>query len=145
MSHVATVAIEIKDLAALRAACKRIGLEFMEGQKSYKWWGRSVGDYPLPEGFTAAELGKCEHALRVKGNDNAYEIGVVRRKDGKPGYSLLWDFYAGGYGLQNVVGENCGLLSQAYAVEAAKSRARAMGRTVTEVKQANGTIQLVCS
>jgi len=45
MSHVTTVKVEIKDLAALREACESIGLEFREGQKKYKWYGRFVGDY----------------------------------------------------------------------------------------------------
>lgn len=145
MSHVATVEIEIKDLDALRVACKRIGLEFREGQKKYKWYGHHVGDYPLPAGFTQAELGRCDHALAVPNADkNTYEVGVVKRKDG-PGFVLLWDFFAGGMGLEEVVGPECSKLRQAYAVEVAKKKAIQGGFMVTEKQLAGGKIQLVCN
>ncbi len=45
MSHVATIEIQIKDLAALKQAAKDLGLEFRENQKTYRWYGYSVGDY----------------------------------------------------------------------------------------------------
>lgn len=142
VSHVATVDIEIKDLPALRQACKRLGLEFMEGQQTYKWCGHHVGDFKLPTGWKANELGKCEHALRVKDNSRAYEIGVCKRRDGKPGYTLLWDFWAGGHGLQKVVGNDCNALRQLYAVEAAKNAGRKQGLRFTEHLLANGSVQL---
>lgn len=59
-----------------------------------------MGDYPLPKGFTKADLGKCEYAIRVKGaGGDTYEIGVVKRRDGKDAYTFLYDFYGGGNGL----------------------------------------------
>ncbi len=117
MSHIAEVNLLVQDLAALARACQRLKLEFVPNQTSYRWYGRSVGDHPLPTGFTTEELGRCEHAIRVPGNDMAYEIGVVSRRDGKPGYVLLWDFYRGGYGLMDYVGEGACQLQQAYALE----------------------------
>ena len=154
MSHVAQVDVKIQSLDDLRAACKRIGLEFVEGQQTYRWYGRSVGDYPLPDGFTADDLGKCEHAIRLphghaslRSDDRGaytYEIGVVRNKDGRPGWSLLWDFFSGGFGLQEVVGENCNALKQAYAICAGKRAAQMKGFAVQEVKQANGSVKLIC-
>jgi hypothetical protein len=114
MSHVAKIQVVIKDLKALKAACAQIGLELVEGQKQYAWYGKHVGDYPLPEGFTAADLGKCDHAIRVIKQPlrpdgtahyrSAYEVGVVKNKDSE-GYTLLWDFWAGGYGLQEAIGD----------------------------------------
>ncbi len=145
MSHVAEIQVEIKDLDALEAACKRIGtLELVRDQKVYKWWGSSVGDYPLPEGFTAEDLGKCDHAIRVKGDKHAYEVGVVRARNGKQGYVLHWDFFNNGYGMQAQVGENCKHLRQAYAVEVAKKAAKRQGMNVREQKQQDGSIRLVC-
>ena len=141
MSHVATIDLEIRDLAALQRAAQSLGLEFRVGQKNYKWWGRSVGDFPLPEGFTADELGHCEHALSVKDNPNAYEIGVVKRRDGKPGYTLLWDFYAGGYGLQDKVGLNASKLKQRYQVEVFRREMAKKGMHVTE-RMVNGKLQV---
>jgi len=142
MSHVATVDIEIKDLDALETACKRLGLELMRDQTTYKWYGHSVGDYPLPEGFTAEDLGNCEHAIRVPHNEMAYEVGVVRRRDGKPGWQLMWDFWNRGYGLQGLVGDNCSKLKQMYATQVATKAARMQGFNVNERVLANGSIQL---
>lgn len=143
MSHVTTLKIEIKDLAALKDACKKVGLEFREGQGTYKWFGRHVGDYPLPEGFKKGDLGKCDHAIGVKGKKDAYEIGVCKR-DGK--YVLLWDFWQGGYGLQEVAGRDCSNLTTAYtknvAIKEAKKLASSQGYTVSEEvdPQTNETI-----
>lgn len=163
MSHVVSLDLEIHDLAALEAACKRIGLELRRNQKTYRWWGRSAGDYPLPQGFTADELGSCEHAIGIPNDTEthrcyapgasigvgmipgAYEVGVVRRRDGRPGWTMLWDFYDGGYGLEAVVGENCSKLKQAYGVEVAKRKAIQQGFRVQERKLPNGSVQLVCS
>ena len=152
MSHVATIDIEIRDLDALDAACQRIGLQLVRDQKTYRWFGEHVGDYPVPQGFTVDDLGKCEHALRMPGDFSSmaddckpYEIGVVRRRDGRPGYTLMWDFFGGGNGLEGVVGKNCTKLKQSYAIVAAMRAARLKGFSVQESKQPNGTIRLVCS
>ena len=161
MSHVATVDLEIKSLDDLDAACRRLGLELVRGQETYHWYGRSVGDYPLPQGFTADDLGKCAHAIRVPlskaaqviqpyvsdwGSDaKPYEIGVVARRDGKPGFSLMWDFFEGGFGLESIVGAECKHLRQAYAVCAATRAARQQGMSVKEVRRSDGSVQLVCS
>ena len=144
MSHVCEIQVEIKDLDALAAAAEKLGLELRRGQRTYRWWGKSVGDYPLPAGFTADELGKCEHALSVRNNPNAYEVGVVKRKDGKPGYVLLWDFYAGGQGLEDAVGKDASKLRQRYAAEVAIKNARRQGFRVTEQVGQDGKIKLVC-
>lgn len=139
MSHIAKIEIEIKDLEALKAACARIGCTYVEGQRTYKWYGVSIGDYPLPSGYTAHDLGHCDHAIRVPGA--AYEIGVVRRRDGKPGYHLLWDFWAEG-GLQQQLGTNGGRLIQAYGIEATRRIARGQGYHVTETTQEDGSVVL---
>jgi hypothetical protein len=143
MSHVATVDIHITNLADLRVACNRLGLELAEGQTAYRWYGRHVGDFPLPAGFRPDELGKCEHAIRIPGNETAYEVGVVPRRDGKPGWTLLWDFWCGGYGLQAKIGQDAGLLKQAYAIAAATRQARLQGFNVQEQQLAKGQIKLV--
>jgi len=159
MSHVAQIELEIRSLEALEAACKRLGLEFRRDQKTYRWWGESAGDYPLPAGYTKSELGTCQHAMGIPNDTQthkcfnsklsqnvpgAYEIGICPRKDGKPGYVLLWDFFSGGYGLEEKVGKDCSLLKQAYATEVAKRKAMQQGFRVQERKLPNGSIQLVC-
>lgn len=143
MSHVATIEIQVKDLDALEAAAKRLGLSLRRGQTRYKWYGESVGDYPLPEGFTAADLGTCEHALVVDGaTDQTYEIGVTKRRDGKPGYTLLWDFFQGGYGLRERVGHDGKALIQEYARTVAVKQARMQGFSVRETKRQDGSYEL---
>ena len=71
MSHITTIELDIKDLDALKVAAEKLGLEFRRGQETYKWFGRSVGDSPLPAGFRKQDLGKCEHALRIPNNSRA--------------------------------------------------------------------------
>lgn len=117
MSHVAKIEMEIKNLDCLERAAKACGLEFHRNQHTYRWFGEHVGDYPMPEGFTEKDLGKCDHALSVPNNDEAYEIGVVKRGDS---YTLLWDFWAGGNGLEEKVGENAEKLCNNYLLEEAK-------------------------
>jgi len=135
MSHVVSIKTEIKDLEALKEACKKCGLEFREGQKKYKWYGTHVGDYPRPEGFTAADDGKCDHAIGVPGNNQAYEIGVTKKKNGKEGFDITYDFWNGGYGLEKVAGKGCENLVDAYsqtvALKQATKFAQAQGWSVS--------------
>ena len=49
MSHVSKIELVIHSLDDLKDACQKLGFQFMENQKSYKWYGRWVGDSPLPE------------------------------------------------------------------------------------------------
>jgi hypothetical protein len=136
MSHVSKIELQIQDLDTLKLACQRLNIEFVENQTQYKWYGRFVGDSPLPEGFTAEDLGKCHHAIRVPGA--SYEIGIVHRQ-GK--YQLLWDSWQSG-GLERVLGPGAGKLKQSYAIERVAKEARLKGYRLTE-KQINNTVQLV--
>ena len=142
MSHIAEIEMELKDLDALKAAAESLGLEFMKDQRTYRWFGRLVGDSPLPVGFKEADLGKCEHALRVKGNPSAYEIGIVKRRDGRPGYQLQVDWWMGGRGLQAKVGENANALKQSYATEVTRKYWKRKGYRVAETRKEDGTIVL---
>ena len=134
MSHIVTLELEINDLSALEKAAENLGCELVRGQKTYKWYGESVGDYPLPEGMTAGDLGKCDHAIRVKGNPDAYEIGVVESKTKRGAYSLAYDFWNDGYGLMQKVGANAGKLKQEYTVQALirKTAGRRSVRSISE-------------
>lgn len=121
MSHVTAVKLIIDNLDALEKAAELIGCELVRGQKTWKWYGKWVNDYhgedaAYRQGISPEDYGKCEHAIRVKGNPNAYEIGLVKNPDG-PGYIPLFDFWAGGKGLQAVVGDGAGNLRREYALE----------------------------
>ena len=132
MSHVAKIELEIMDLETLKLACDRLGLQFMENQKTYRWYGSFVGDTPLPEGIDINDLGKCDHAIHVPGAQ--YEIGIIQR-DRK--YILLWDFWHRG-GLEEKLGKNAGRLKQAYGVERVRKEARLKGHRIYEQKTNQG-------
>lgn len=136
MSHVTILDLEINNLDALKAACQRLGLEWMENQHTYKWYGQFMGDYPLPQGFSKNDLGKCTHAIRVPGA--SYEIGVVIRQ-GKT--TLMWDFWQSG-GLEKILDKGGAKLAQAYAIEAAKLDALSQGQNCYETVNEEGDIEL---
>jgi hypothetical protein len=137
MSHVAKLILEVRDLPCLERAAKVLGLELAFEQKTYKWYGWSVGDYPIPKGMTAADLGKCDHAIRIPGDGRAYEVGVVKSKN-HSGFELVWDFWQGGFGLRDKIGENGNKLRQEYAVQVAMKHARAQGYQVSRRYNAKG-------
>jgi hypothetical protein len=120
MSHVSTLDLEIGDLEALDAACQLLGIELVRNQKTHKWYGRWVNDYNAPDaaylnGFSAKDYGKCEHAIRIPGDKQAYEVGVARDKNGK--LKLVYDNFCGGYGLEKVIGEKASVLRREYNMQ----------------------------
>ena len=136
-SHVTKVNVVIKDLDALEAAGKLCGLKLNRNQQTYRWFGQSVGDYPVPVGVNVKDLGHCTHALSLT-DKRAYEIGVVEQADGT--FRLLFDFWRGGYGLQDAVGTNAKLLTEAYTIETA--RAAAMAHGLIAMDQSDGSLQI---
>jgi hypothetical protein len=150
MSHIAICELHIKDLACLQKAGELLGLEFRKDQKTYKWYGAYANDFhesnaAYHHGHRPEDYGKCDHALAVKGNPDAYEIGVVPRRDGQPGYSLLYDFWQDGYGLMEKVGPNANRLRQEYAAQVAIKRLNAEGRRVTRSVNKDNKIMLVAT
>ena len=146
MSHVASIDIEIKDLAALKAACAEIGMEFKEGQQTYKWYGRWMNDYSGADAAFRADVapkdyGKCAHAIGVPGSSTAYEIGVVQQKDGT--FKLVWDFWNGGYGLEKLAGPKCSTLVKSYVGEVTKHSLQKQGYAFQSSKTLpDGTVEL---
>ena len=149
MSHVCEIDVIVRDIDALKAACRVLGLEFREDQKNYKWFGRFVDAYnPSDTSYnyqvSREDYGHCEHAIGIAGRKKAYEVGVMKRKDGK-GFALHYDPYDGGYGLEQVIGKNASKLRQAYAVEVAKKQARKQGFRVQEKVTQDGKVRLLCT
>ena len=146
MSHVVLIEdLDVTDLTALATAASMLGLELVRDQQAYKWYGRFVGDHPMPAGFEAQDLGRCEHVLRIPNDARAYEIGVVRRKDGKPGYTLLYDFYGPGRALKDRIGADGGLLKQAYASAVTISQLTRQGMHVTTTTTESGAMVLTAT
>ena len=127
MSHVANVNLTITDLDALEKAVKELGGVLQRGKTEYKWFGRHVGDYPLPKGFTKADLGKCLHAIKFPTSD--WEIGVVKNPEQAGTYGLLFDFWGpSGTPLAKAIGGQDGKrLKQLYATHAAINAAKKKG------------------
>lgn len=134
MSHVTQMELVVTDLDILRSNAEECGMEMIE-TGTYKWYGRHVGDYPIPEGFTQEDLGKCSYALRVKGNPNAYEVGVIKNPNGD-GYVLLWDFWQDGFGLKDAIGSDGHRLTQGYQADVVVKQARREGFRVKRWRDA---------
>ena len=128
VSHVTKVDIEIKDLDALETACKGRGLTLKRGQTKYAWWGRSVGDYPIPAGMRAEDLGKCSHAIHL--DSRSFEIGLVKQSDDS--FRLVFDFYGQASLLAAVGGQACEGLVGDYAIETARNAALAQSWPVQD-------------
>jgi len=144
MSHISEVKVEITSLDALERASAKIGCELIRNVTEYKWFGTSVGDYPLPEGFTKDDLGKCEHVIRVVGADKCtYEVGVVFRRDGTQGFVLHFDHWLGGYGLIDKIGNDAGNLIDRYAAEIAIDAAMMSVMTLMGEQVVDGRIELM--
>jgi hypothetical protein len=143
MSHIDEIALIIKDLAALKAAVAELGGVWRGGKRTYNWYGRSMGDYPAPEGVPVSELGKCDHAIGLPGV--TYEIGVVQKGDR---VRLLFDFFGydgsghDGHKLRAHFGDKLTRLSQMYSVHKATREAEALGHSVIRESQPNGVIRL---
>ena len=137
MSHVSTIDVDVKDLNAVRRMCEREGWEFRENQKTYGWYGQSVGDYPIPEGVSVEDLGKCDHAIHIPGCD--YEVGLIHKQGSH--YTVIADLWSGG-GLEKHVGEDCGRIKQLYALEKAKIEAKKKGYLCREQAAKDGSIIL---
>ncbi len=132
MSHIVKIATEIRDVEAIKLACAELGLVFKENQKTYKWWGESVGDYPLPEGITKDELGTCEHAIGVNGTP--WEIGLMRNKQTN-GLRIVFDFYGHqGAPLMAAIGKGGEKLLQMYGVHKATIEAKKRGLLVSRAQ-----------
>lgn len=159
MSHVASVEVTITDLNALKEACKALGWKFLEGQKTYRWYGTWVDDSPVPDHlFSPAEtariramsredrrkfmtdyLGKCDHAISVPGA--GYQIGLRSRGDGT--FSVAFDWYQQRTLLDALGGQKAPKLVQAYSSEKVKMDARRYGHIIeAEDRLADGTIRL---
>jgi len=133
MSHMAKIELKVKDISALQKACADCGYEFVHGQTSYEWYGRFVGDSPMPEGLNEQMLGKCDHAIKVPGA--TYEIGVIKTGEH---YELHCDQWRSG-GLE---GKSEKLL-QPYAIAATKNLIKSNRyRLHREKKLDNGAVQL---
>lgn len=154
MSHVAAVDLVIKDLGALKVAAERLGFELREGQTTHQWYGRFMNDWSVEraavtQGYDTSKFGTCLHALRAKGvtqsqvdQREAYEIGVVARRDGKPGFELLYDVYGVGREIEKLAGVGLTKLKDYYGAAVATKDLKRQGYRVVEQIAADGSITI---
>jgi hypothetical protein len=96
-------------MEALQMACQMLGLKVTQ-KKNYTWFNRHVGDYPVPAGVKVEELGRnAEFVIglgdeKKKRHPDAYEIGMVADPNNEGCYVPIYDFWAGGKGLDQTIG-----------------------------------------
>lgn len=150
MSHVASVDLFVTDLDALESACVALGLELIRGATTYQWFGTWMADYgdatraAALKGHDPQKFGQCEHKIRVKGAPGTvYEVGLVRRLDGKAGYDLLYDNWCRGCGLEEVAGKDLVRLKDEYGYATTAKVLTKKGYKVARASDAKGRLQCV--
>lgn len=145
MSHVKTATTNVTDIDCLEKAVASIaGLRFKRDQKTYRWFGQWMNDYSVEDaayknGIDVKDYGKCEHAIECDGS--SYDIGVMKRKDGK-GYALVWDFFASGMSINRKIGDGAEKLIKEYNRQVVLKQAKLQGWHVSQQTK-NGVEQLV--
>lgn len=114
MSHVVEIKTQVKDIAAVQAACRRLKL-------------------PEPEQRTVTLFSAKVTGLTVQLPDWQYPV-VCNTATGE----LKYDNYGGAWGQQSHLDQ----FLQAYAVEKAKLEARRQGHSVSEQQLADGSIRV---
>ena len=121
MSHFTKIKTQLKDIEALRSACKELGLPLLQDASARGWEGNTVrGDY----------------VIRLKGD---FDIALQRQPDGS--YSLEADFTMLDPSAE--VGPKGGKLLQLYAIHKSIKEVRKRGHLVRRTQQQNGAIKLV--
>ncbi len=121
MSHFTEIKTQIKDIEALRSACKEMGLTLLQNAEARGYYeNKTKGDY----------------VIRLKG---PYDIALNKQADGTFGLTAdLWNGH-----VENEVGKGYGKLLQLYGVHKATMEARKKGLSVLRKQQHNGAIKLV--
>ena len=114
MSHIVTIVTQVKDPAALAAACRRLGLAEPVAGKAKLFAGEADGLIVQLPGWT-------------------YPV-VIDAATGRINY----DTFNGAWGEQKELDK----LLQAYAVEKSRIEARKAGHSLTEQLLADGSIKL---
>lgn len=168
MSHMAAIELHVTDIDDLEAACNVLGLQLDRGRSNWRWFGSWENDYHasdaayLAAGINPKEYGKCaDHVITIPGDKYCYEIGVVRRRDGKPGWVLVYDFWGSKgrriaakiqateqvtdpkSGSTKTVTDRAGLLKQAYEAAYTQRRMKNKGFDARLIKLADGHVRCV--
>lgn len=120
MSHFATITTQIKDVSALREACRELGVDLLENAEARGYsQNRQHGDF----------------VIRLRG---PYDIAVNRQQDET--YGLTCDWWDGH--VEKEVGANYGRLLQLYGVHKTRIEAHKKGYTTRRQTLGDGSIKL---
>src|SRR5690349_19074225 len=116
MSHFTEIKTQIKDIAALSAACKELGLELVQNSEARGYYENKI---------------KGDYVIKL---NSSYDIAVNKQADGTYGFTAdLWQGH-----VEKEVGKNYSKLLQLYGVHKATIEARKKGFSVLRHKQAQG-------
>jgi hypothetical protein len=119
-SHFTEIKTQIKDIEALRLACKEMGLTLLQNAEARGYYeNRTKGDY----------------VIKLNG---PYDIALNKQADGT--YGLTADLWQGH--VEKEVGQNYGKLLQLYGVHKATIEAGKKGLSVMGQQQGNGSVKL---
>ena len=148
MSHVVAhpnICFRIED-NSLQDACAELGLEFREGQKTWKYWGSWANDYHQADaaykhGIDPKDYGKSTHAIVVKDDNGAYEIGLVPSPKGDGSWMPVYDFYGNpGKKIQEKAGAKLEKLNAKYAEHSVRNQAQREGRAFRKDVDRHGNV-----
>ena len=121
MSHFTTIKTQIKDIEALRSACRELGLSVLQNANA--------------RGY-AQDQRKGDFVIKLAG---PYDIAVNLQKDGTFGLTTDW---WNGY-VEGEVGKDYSKLLQLYGVHKASLEAKKKGMSVLRRPQQDGSIKLI--
>lgn len=121
MSHFTTIETQVRDIAAVRAACDEMGLTVLENTDA--------------RGYGTKRL-RGDYVIRLKGR---YDVALNKQADGA--YGLTTDWWGGD--VEKEVGKSYGRLLQLYGVHKASREARRKGYTARRKTLRDGSIKLV--
>jgi len=120
MSHFTTIETQVRDIPALREACRELGLSVLENN--------------LARGYSSNTL-RGDYVIRLKG---PYDVALNRQPDGS--YGLTTDWWGGH--VERELGTGFGKLLQLYGVYRAQQEARRKGYTTRRQQLGDGSIKL---
>jgi hypothetical protein len=121
MSHFTTIKTQIKDIAALRAACQEMGFALLQNADARGYMNNTR---------------KGEYVIKLHG---PYDIALNQQPDGT--YGLTTDWWNGH--VEKEVGKDYGKLIQLYGVHKASIEAKKKGYTVLRQAKQGGSVKLV--
>jgi hypothetical protein len=120
MSHFTTIKTQIKDIEALRSACKEMGLPLLPNAEARGYYqNKTKGDY----------------VIQLKG---PYDIALNKQPDGT--YGLEADLWQGQ--VEQEVGQGYGKLLQLYGIHKTIRELRKQGHSARRIQQKDGFIKL---